>query len=87
MTVENPMIFFVDNKGCFDLINNWSVAGRTLHVDSRKNFMRKLKEKNIIVPTWTSGQKLSADVFTKNLGGPDFRHHRKEYVENDEHMN
>ena len=86
MTVENPMILYVDNKGCFDLINNWLVARRTLHVDSRKNFMRELKEKNIIVPTCTSGEKLSADLFTKNLDGPDFRRHGKEYVGDDEHM-
>ena len=86
MTVEKPMELYMDNKGCFDLINNWSVAGRTRHVDSRKNFMRKLKKNRIIVPKWVAGENLSADLFTKNLGGPDFRRHGKEYVGNDKYM-
>ena len=86
MTVEKPMELYMDNKGCFDLINNWSVAGRTRHVDSRKNFMRELKENKIIVPKWMAGENLSADLFTKNLGGPDFRRHGKEYVGHDKYM-
>ena len=68
------MILYVDNKRCFDLINNCSVAGCTR---KRKNVMRELREKKITVPTCMSVEKLSADLFTKNLGGPDFRRHGK----------
>ena len=35
MTVEKPIELYMDNKGCFNLINNWSIAGRTKHIDSR----------------------------------------------------
>ena len=87
MTVENHMILYADNKGCLDLINNQSVAGHTLHVDSREHFMSEIKEKKIIVPTLMIGEKLSVDLFTKNLGGPDFRRHGKEYVGDDKCMN
>jgi hypothetical protein len=31
--VELPMIIEVDNKGTKDLMNNWSVGGRTRHID------------------------------------------------------
>ena len=47
LTAEKPVELQMDNKGCFDLINNWSVAGRTRHVDSRENFMRELFIQNI----------------------------------------
>ena len=30
----------VDNKGAKDIINNWSVGGRTRHVGVRFNFLR-----------------------------------------------
>ena len=86
LTVEKPMELCMDNKGCFDLINNWSVAGRTRHVDSCKNFMRELKKNKIIVPKWVAGEKLSADLFVKNLGRPDFRCHGKEYVGDDQYI-
>ena len=50
MTIEKPIELYMDNKECFDLINNLSVAGCTRHVDSWKNFIQELKEKKIIVP-------------------------------------
>ena len=34
MTIEKPIELYMDNKECFDLINNLSVAGCTRHVDS-----------------------------------------------------
>ena len=33
LEVELPMILEMDNKGAVDLANNWSVGGRTRHVD------------------------------------------------------
>ena len=86
LTAEKPMELHMDNKGCFDLISNWSVAGHTRHVGSRKNFMQELKENKIIVPKWVAGEKLSVDLFAKNLGGPDFKRHDKEYVGDDQYM-
>ena len=38
LNVEFPMVAETDNAGLLDLINNWSVAGRTHHVDTRKTF-------------------------------------------------
>ena len=64
MTVEKPMELYIDNKGCFDLINNWSVAGRTRHVDSRKNFLRDLKQNDVIIPIWIPGEELSKSRWT-----------------------
>lgn len=36
LQVEKPMVLEIDNKGCIDLINNWSVAGCTRHIYCRK---------------------------------------------------
>ena len=43
-----PMILELDNKGAVDIANNWSVAGRRKHIDTKKYFVRQLKEDGII---------------------------------------
>ena len=86
LEVELPMNIEIGNKGCVDLINNYSVSGRTRHIDVKKNFLRELKEDSIINPVWKPGQYNSSDLFAKNLGGPDFKRHAKEYVGQDEYM-
>jgi hypothetical protein len=35
LKVEKPMILEIDNKGAVNLITNWSVGGRTRHIDTR----------------------------------------------------
>ena len=48
LKVKLPMILEMDNKGAVDLANNWSVGGRTRHVDTRQYFLRQLKEEGIL---------------------------------------
>ena len=43
--VELPMVSEVDNMGAVHMANNWSVLGRTRHIDTRQYFLRVLKEK------------------------------------------
>ena len=33
LKVEKPMILQADNKGAVDLANNWSIGGRTWHIE------------------------------------------------------
>ena len=47
LKVKKPMILKIDNKGAHDLSHNWSIGGRTRHVDMRINFLRELKEEDI----------------------------------------
>jgi hypothetical protein len=48
LQVEVPMVLKVDNRGVVDLVNNWSVTGRTRHIAVRINFLRELKEEGLI---------------------------------------
>jgi hypothetical protein len=84
--VKQPMILEVDNKGANDLTHNWSVGGRTRHVNVREWFLRDLKEEGIIEVKWIAGDDNSADLFTKNLQGPLFEKHTKTYCGDDEYM-
>ena len=87
LQVEKPMVSKIDNKGCIDLINNWSVAGCTRHVDCRKYFMRELKEDGIMIFFWVKGKYNDSDVFTKNLAEKAYNKHAKKYVgDDDEYM-
>ena len=85
LKVNKPMLLEIDNKVCVDLINNWSVAGRTRHVDCRKNFMRELKEENVMRFAWLKGEENDSDIFTKNVTEAEHRKHDPKYVGNDEY--
>jgi hypothetical protein len=86
LKVKKPMILEMDNKGAVGICNNWSVGGRTRHVDVRQYFLRELKEEGIIVTKWLSGKDMSSDLFTKNLARPLFEKHTRVYVGEDEYM-
>jgi hypothetical protein len=49
LKVKKPMILEVDNKGAVDLTHNWSVGGRTRHVEVRQYFLQDLKEGGVIL--------------------------------------
>ena len=70
LKIQLPMILEVDNKVAVDLCNNWSIGGRTRHVEVKQFFLRELKESGLIHEKWTSGDAMTSDMFTKNLAGP-----------------
>jgi hypothetical protein len=80
------MILEVYNKVAVHLVNNYSVGGRTRHVETRQYSLRQLKEENIIKVIWTPGELNSSDLYTKNLAGADFEKHTKAYVGDDKYM-
>ena len=83
LQVELPMVLHVDNKGAKDLVNSWSVGGRTRHMDVRYHFLRELKETNIVRVQWVSTHENCTDMFTKNLPGPVFKQHTKVFCGDD----
>jgi len=83
LLVELPMILEIDNKGAVDMANNWSVGGRTKHMDVRYLWLRELKEQGLVRVIWTSGESNDADLFTKNLPGPSFNKHAVKFVGED----
>ena len=72
LKVRKPMILEMDNKGVVDLANNWSIGGRTQHVDVKQHFLQELKEEGLLIIRHISGTENTADLFTKNLAGGDF---------------
>jgi len=44
LRVALPMVLEVENKGAVDLINNFSVIGRTRQLETRQYYLRELKE-------------------------------------------
>ena len=65
----------MDNKGGVDIFNNWSIAGNTHAVLVKFAFVQKFKKHGILEIKWVKGQDNPANIFTKNLGRPDFRKH------------
>ena len=86
LKVKLPMLLEMDNKGAVDLANNWSVGGRTRHVDVRNYFLRELKDQGILVIRHVSGEENDADIFTKNVTAAIHEKHIPLYVGVDEYM-
>jgi hypothetical protein len=84
LKVKIPMILSVDNQGVRELVNNWSVGGRTRHVASKAMFLRELKEWGLVVVKYLPGALMSSDLLTKNLPGPLFVKHAANYVTDDD---
>ncbi len=85
LQVELPMVLEMDNRGAVDLVNSWSIGGRTRHVDVRLYFLHKLKEAGTLVVRWVAGETNDADIHTKNLGNPAFEIHTETYAGTDEY--
>ncbi len=49
LKVKLPMVLEMDNQGVVYLANNWSVGGRTRHIDVQSVFLRELKEARVLV--------------------------------------
>ncbi len=73
LKVELPMVLEMDNREAINLINSFSVRGRTQHINVKQCFLRELKEAKILVSKWIPGSENEADIFTKNLEGPIFK--------------
>ena len=86
LKVKKPMILEIDNKGAVGLANNWSVRGRTQHVEVHMYFLCELKEAGIIHTCWLHVEDMSWDLFTKNLARPLFEKHTRAFCGEDEYM-
>src|SRR5687767_2152082 len=80
LKVKMPMILHVDNKGTKDLCNNWTVGGRTRHIEVKQFFLRDLKEAGIVHEVWKRGVDMTSVIFTKNLPSATFEKHKKAFV-------
>ena len=86
LRVKLPMKLNVDNKGMHDLSHNWSVGGRTRHVEVKQYFLREMKEMGLIEVEWKPGPEQRSDIFTKNLQRSLFEKHGAQFFGQDEYM-
>jgi hypothetical protein len=81
--IKPPMKVEMENKRAKDIINNWSVGGRTRHVGVRFNFLRESKENGIIEIQWISTHENCSDILTKNLPVNLYDKHSKSFCVDD----
>ena len=48
LKVKLPILLEIYNRNTVDLINNWTVGGRTTHVQTRQFFLSEVKEKGFL---------------------------------------
>ncbi len=74
------MVLEIDNRGVVDLINSFSVGGRTRHIDIKQCFLQELKESKQLIVEWIPGSENNVDIFTKNLDGPLFKKYAEQLL-------
>ena len=84
LKVKLPMILEVGNKGAAGHCSNWSVGGRTRHVEVKQNFLRELKELGFLKVKWKNGSDMTSDLFTKNLALGLFEKHGSKFYGKDQ---
>ncbi len=80
LKIKLPMVLEMDNQGVVYQANNWSIGGRTRHIDVQSVFLRELKEAGVLVIKWIAGVVNEADIFTKNLDGPTFQQYTRVFT-------
>ncbi len=80
LKVKLLMVLEMNNQGVVYLANNWSVGGRTRHIDVQSVFLRELKEAGVLMIKWIAGAVNEADIFTKNLDGPTFQRYTRVFT-------
>ena len=83
LLVEYPMEIKIENSGAVGLANNWSIGGRTKHMQTKLFFLRDFKEEGILKVVWKKGSDNKVDMFTKNLAGLDFAKCSADFVRMD----
>ena len=78
LQVKLTMFLEMDNKGAVDIVNNYSVGGRTRHVERKQYYLHELKEQGTIVVKWTHGSVNSSVIFYQSC--KDFNKHTAVYV-------
>jgi hypothetical protein len=73
-----PLKLYVDNQAAVVLISEHTAgqSGRTKHIDVQYQFVRDRYQRGDVSVEFVSTVEQRADMFTKQLGGPEFRRHR-----------
>jgi hypothetical protein len=72
------LTLYVDNQAAVVLISEHTAGqnGRTKHIDVQYQFVRDRYQRGDVSVEFVSTVEQRADMFTKQLGGPEFRRHR-----------
>ena len=62
------------------LANNWSIGGKTRHIDVQSVFLQEPKEAGILVIKWIARTTNEAGIFNKNLDEPTFQRFTKIFM-------
>ena len=68
----SPIILQMDNSTAEAFANNTAVKSKLKHIDARQEWVRLLRDKEILKPVHVDTKLNVADIFTKILSAPDF---------------
>jgi hypothetical protein len=75
LKVKLTMKLEIDNRITVDFTHNYSVGGRTRHMEVKQYFLRELKKADFIICEWCKDEDMSSDIVTKNCSAVLFDKH------------
>ena len=63
--VELPITVYVDNVGAIWLSNNRTTSDRTMHIDTRTDFVKEYQEDGKIIIKFVKSEDNEADIFDR----------------------
>ena len=78
--VVGSTTIWCDNDSSIANCNNAKISNRNKHVQTRYHYIREHVRHRTLVVSWKSKELMTADLFTKSLGGPLFRRFRDHVV-------
>lgn len=86
LEVKLPMILELDDKGAVNLANNWSVDGRTLHMDVRNHSLCEFKDLGLLAVKSVPGDENDVYIFTKSTLAKVFERHTYPQTRQDQRL-
>ena len=86
MTFPLPARLLIDNTAAIIFADNSCFKSKLKHIDCRQEWVKTLRDKNIIVPAYVSTNENVADIFTKILSTQTFTYLRDKIMFEYYHM-
>ena len=86
VSIEMPIIVYVDNVGAIWLSNNRTTSEKTKHVHIRTAFMKEYQEEGKMLIKFVKSEENNADINTKNTPNTTCKTHQTKIVQNKEEI-
>ena len=69
-----PYPLHIDNAACITLMDDSTRVTRLKHIHLRENWVKQMRDRDVVIPTKIGTDDNDADILTKGLAAPKRKH-------------